>query len=157
MPSVEGRLELWQSYRLASINKEESASLAVFEKAAATFAANHPDSKEAAGFVATAELMKVESMTNLLVKLESFLKWKSELETSIANQPTDADLRLFRLSVQLHVPSILSYSGDIDEDSAMIWMALESGFWGLDSRHETFVREIFKTFELSPTHSKDEN
>ena len=145
---VEERMDLWAAYRLASIYKTDTASLANFERAASDCCAGQPENNVAAGFFATAKLMQVESMTNLFEKLESFLQWKSELERSIALHPTDADLRLFRLSVQLHVPMLLAYSSDIEKDATFIWTALETGFWASDPLHETFIREIYTAFEL---------
>ena len=107
--------------------------------------------------VATAELMKVESMQNLLEKLEAFMHWKAQLETAIESKPMDPDLKVFRLSVQLHVPGILAYSGEIDEDVLLISNALHSGNWSTDPQHEAFIRNLFLAFDLTPELDSDEH
>ena len=156
-PTIGGRLDVWKAYRVASENKETGDSLSVFEDAATAYSAAHKESPEALGMVATAELMKVESMQNLLEKLEAFLHWKAHLETAIESRPMDPDLRVFRLSVQLHVPGILAYSGEIDEDVLLISNALHSGNWSTDLEHETFIRDLFHAFDLTPELDSDEH
>ena len=88
-PTIDDRLDVWKAYRVASENKETGDSLSVFEDAARDYSAAHNESPEALGMVATAELMKVESMQNLLEKLEAFVHWKAHLETAIESQPMD--------------------------------------------------------------------
>ena len=156
-PTIDDRLDVWKAYRVASENKETGDSLSVFEDAATAYSAAHKESPEGLGMTATAELMKVESMQNLLEKLESFLRWKTQLETAIESRPLDPDLRVFRLSVQLHVPGILAYSGDIDEDVVLISNALHAGRWSIDPEHETFIRDLFYAFELTPELDSDEH
>ena len=87
--TIDDRMDVWKAYRVASENKETGDSLSVFEDAARDYSAAHNESPEALGMVATAELMKVESMQNLLEKLEAFVHWKAHLETAIESQPKD--------------------------------------------------------------------
>ena len=156
-PTIDDRLDVWKAYRVASENKETGDSLSVFEDAARDYSAAHNESPEALGMVATAELMKVESMQNLLEKLEAFMHWKAQLETAIESKPMDPDLKVFRLSVQLHVPGILAYSGEIDEDVLLISNALQSGSWSTDPQHEAFIRDLFLAFDLTPELDSDEH
>lgn len=157
IPSMDDRMDVWKAYRVASENKESLDSLSVFKEATLAYSAAHNDSPVSLGMVATAELMKVESMSNLLEKLESFLRWKAQLETAIDSNPMDPDLRIFRLSVQLHVPSLLAYSGEIDDDVLMIWNALRSGIWSTDPAHESFIRDLFRAFDLTPELNSNEH
>lgn len=157
MPSTDDRMYVWKAYRVASESKESLDSPSVFEDAATAYSAAHNESPEALGMAATAELMKVESMSNILEKLESFLHWKAQLETAIESKPMDPDLRIFRLSVQLHVPALLAYSGEIDEDVLLISNALLSGNWSTDPEHETFIRDLFRAFDLTPDLDSDEH
>ena len=71
MASIDDRMDVWKAYRVASENKETGDSLSVFEDAVTAYSAAHKESPEALGMVATAELMKVESMQNLVGKTRS--------------------------------------------------------------------------------------
>jgi hypothetical protein len=151
------RQPIWEAYRDATTHSDDPRFLVNLEQVISEYSAKHPTNGEAIGFAATAQLMKVEGMTNLIAKFDSFLKWKSELERAIALKPSDADLRLFRLSVQLNVPGLLGYSNEIEEDTAFISQALNESFWVSDPAHEAFIRAIFTEFELEQTPAKNEH
>ena len=154
--TVDNRRPVWEAYRQAAIHQGDTVFLNRFERSTEVYDVEHPNSEYARGFFAAAQLMKVEDITNILSKLESFLKWKAELETSITSNSDDPDLRLFRLSVQLNAPSLLNYFSDIDDDSDLIFRALNENFWTSDPEHEAFVRQIFTEFGLVQSETKDE-
>ena len=154
--SILDRQLVWEAYRDAAIHEDDASSLDRFYTVASAFSAKYPENEVGSGFIASAQLMKVEGMTNLIEKFESFMEWKTVLEGAINAQPEDADLRLFRLSVQLNVPSLLRYSNDIEVDSQLITQALNDFFWESDPAHEAFIRAIYSEFELTPQPAKNE-
>lgn len=53
-------------------------------------------------------------------KLSIFNEGKAILDQAIAKDPTNVELRFLRLTIQVNVPGILGYSGQIAEDRAFI-------------------------------------
>lgn len=96
------------------------------------------------GFVAAAGLMSAGLPWNPITAWGLFNDWQPELEASIAEAPDDPDLRFLRLGVQLNVPAIVGYSGEIDGDLALIEKALNSGHWRQQPAYEAFVRETVR-------------
>ncbi|MBC7451291.1 MAG: hypothetical protein H7259_07355 [Cytophagales bacterium] len=72
------------------------------------------------GYVGMVESMLAEHTSNPMKKLSYFNEGKSKLEKAIAALPLDVELRYLRLMLQLNVPSLLGYSGNISSDRAYI-------------------------------------
>lgn len=128
-----------EAYRAACLNPSDVATVDQFVAAAEAFSLEASGSWLAQGFVATAEMMRAEPLFNPFEKLTHFNAGKEPLEEAIAAEPTDPELRLFRLSVQWKVPSFLGYNDRMEEDAACIARALTAGHWSEDPDHAAFA------------------
>lgn len=63
---------------------------------------------------------------NPLTKLRTFNEGRALLDTAIVLDPQSVELRFLRLSIQVNVPRILGYSGQVTEDRAFIVRNLAS-------------------------------
>lgn len=72
------------------------------------------------GYLAVYEMVYAKHMGNPFKKIGQFKKGKNLLESLIKQNPNNVELRFIRWSVQIHAPSILNYSGDINEDKKYI-------------------------------------
>lgn len=57
---------------------------------------------------------------NPFEKLKTFKEGKANIEESVAQSPSDTEIRFIRLSVQLNAPKFLGYSNNIEEDKKII-------------------------------------
>ncbi|MFD2603492.1 hypothetical protein [Flavobacterium suzhouense] len=57
---------------------------------------------------------------NPFEKLKTFKEGKANIEESVAQSPSDMEIRFIRLSVQLNAPKFLGYSNNIEEDKKII-------------------------------------
>ena len=105
----------------------------------------HPASPLVNGFRAVAELMLAEESWNPMDKLARFNTWQPVLEAAMEALPGDPDLALLRLGVQAHVPSILNYKQDMENDEAVVRRALARGHWSNDPEHTAFA-EAFLSY-----------
>ena len=99
-------------YRLIgkhALPQQTSPTVMTFDSLAVLYLAQNPESALGQGMKSTAQLMLAESMWNPIDKLSQFQAWQPQLEEAIAAQPSDPDLRFFRLSVQYSVPALLQY------------------------------------------------
>ena len=84
-------------------------------------------------------------------KLAQFQAWQPQLEEAIAAQPSDPDLRFFRLSVQYSVPALLQYNEDMEKDAEVVRKAHAAGHWSNQPEHESFVTDFLS--QLCHDHS----
>lgn len=77
-------------------------------------------------------------------KLKMFKEGHELLEKQIAAKSNDAELRFIRLCVQENAPKIVKYSGQIEEDKAVV----VEKFASLPSDVRNFVRDYAKTSEV---------
>ena len=94
------------------------------------------------GFLAVAQLMIADETWNPVDKFAQFSAWKPALESAIGRSPDNPDLVFLRLGVQTHVPALLDYSGNKNDDRLVVERALSSGFWSSDATHAAFVRDF---------------
>lgn len=79
---------------------------------------------------------------NPYTKMSSFNKGKEMLENAVKKNPSSVEVRFLRFCVQSNAPFFLGYSGNIDDDKAVIlnnWASLDD----LD------LKEKIKTFMLA--------
>lgn len=57
---------------------------------------------------------------NPFVKLSTFNEGRALLDSAIVHDPSSVELRFLRLSIQVNVPKLLGYSGQIAEDRRFI-------------------------------------
>lgn len=81
---------------------------------------------------------------NPFEKLKTFKEGKANIEESVAQSPSDTEIRFIRLSVQLNAPKFLGYSNNIEEDKKII------RYSGSDIKSETLqtmIKECLKSKE----------
>ncbi|MBJ2173084.1 hypothetical protein JBL43_02465 [Aureibaculum sp. A20] len=76
------------------------------------------------GYKAASLTIKAKFESKIKDKKEYFKKGAAMLETVIANNTNNIELRLIRLSVQENSPKILKYKTNIDEDKTFIYSQL---------------------------------
>jgi hypothetical protein len=145
-------IQVREAYRKACLNPSDAETVEQFVFAAAEFSRDDSGAWLEQGFRATAEMMRAEPLLNPFEKLMHFNAGKEPLEEAIAANPTDPDLRLFRLSVQWKVPSFLGYNDRMEEDAACIAEALTSGHWSEDPEHAAFALTFIQ--HIQDDHSK---
>lgn len=57
---------------------------------------------------------------NPFEKLKTFNTGKANIEESVVQAPSNAEIRLLRLSIQLNAPGFLGYNDNIEEDKKFI-------------------------------------
>jgi hypothetical protein len=131
--------EVRSAYRAACLAPSNRTTVEAFIDAAEAWVG--PDTANAfhRGLLATARIMRAETLWNPMEKLQTFHAQRAPLESAIAAAPEHPELRLFRLSVQWSVPFFLDYSSDMEEDAARVADALEQGFWSDDSEQGAFA------------------
>jgi hypothetical protein len=72
------------------------------------------------GYKAVASMMMCNYITNPYTKVKYFYAGKGDLEKAIKVSPADVELRYLRYAVQENVPSVLNYSGSMNEDRRII-------------------------------------
>jgi hypothetical protein len=60
------------------------------------------------------------SVSGVWNKLEYFNRGKSELDKAVSLKPGDIEIRFARLATQVNAPGFLGYTGNIDNDKAII-------------------------------------
>lgn len=60
------------------------------------------------------------SVSGVWKKLEYFNRGKSELEKAVSLKPQDVEIRFVRLATQVNAPGFLGYSGNVENDKAII-------------------------------------
>ncbi len=66
------------------------------------------------------------SVSGVWNKLEYFNRGKSELEKATSIKPQDVEIRFARLATQVNAPGFLGYSGNIENDKAIILKILNN-------------------------------
>lgn len=127
------------AYRAACKAPQDRATVESFVEAAEQWTGDDTSSAYQRGLLATARMMRAETLWNPLEKLQTFQSQRDPLEAAIADAPDHPELRLFRLSVQWSVPFFLDYSSDMDDDAASVAAALESGYWADDVEQGAFA------------------
>ena len=138
----EAHASVLSAYRKACLAPSDAATVMNFDSLAVLYLAQNPESALGQGMKSTAQLMLAESMWNPIDKLSQFQAWQPQLEAAIAAQPSDPDLRFFRLSVQYSVPALLQYDADMENDAEMVRKAHAGGHWANQPEHETFVTDF---------------
>lgn len=143
-PCLDGISTLRSTYQDACADFKSVEVVEGFIAVAENWADQCPTAAVNRGFVAAAGLMSAGLPWNPITAWGRFNDWQPELEASIAEAPENPDLRFLRLGVQLNVPAIVGYSGEIDGDLALIEKALNSGHWRQQPAYEAFVRETVR-------------
>jgi len=76
------------------------------------------------GYKACATMMMAQFVFNPFSKLSYFKKGKNMLESAIAADPGNVELRLLRFCTQLDIPSFLGYNDNINEDKKILISSL---------------------------------
>ena len=136
----EGHAAVLSAYRKACLTPENASTVMTFDSLAVLYLEQNPESALGQGMKSTAQLMLAESMWNPIDKLSQFQAWQPQLEEAIAAQPSDPDLRFFRLSVQYSVPALLQYNAGHGE-RCREWSSkhMPRGHWSNQPEHESFV------------------
>lgn len=71
-------------------------------------------------------MMQAKHAFNPISKWNLFKDGKKILESAIASDPNNIELRYLRLTIQSNVPSFLGYSGKIETDKAFLLSKLNS-------------------------------
>ncbi len=72
------------------------------------------------GYKACATMMMAQFVFNPFSKLSYFRKGRNMLESAIAEDPGNVELRLLRFCTQLDIPSFLAYKDNIKEDKTIL-------------------------------------
>ncbi|MAI23667.1 MAG: hypothetical protein CL828_06385 [Crocinitomicaceae bacterium] len=127
------------AYRAACLEPSNSEVVSAFILSAEQWVG--ADSTEAfgKGLLATARMMRAETLFNPLEKLQTFRAQREPLEEAISADPDHPELRLFRLSIQWSVPFFLDYADNMGEDAKKVAAALDAGYWVNDSEQGAFA------------------
>lgn len=127
------------AYRAACLAPSDEPTVEAFIDAAEAWVGTDTTDAFHQGLLATARIMRAETLWNPVDKLHTFHAQRARLEAAIASAPKHPELRLFRLSVQWSVPFFLDYSGDMEADAARVASAIAGGFWSDDSEQGAFA------------------
>jgi hypothetical protein len=72
------------------------------------------------GYKGAVVMARGRHSANPFEKLSTFNEGRALLDSAIALEPRSVELRFLRLSIQVNVPKLLGYSGQIAEDRAFI-------------------------------------
>ena len=78
------------------------------------------------GYKACATMIMAQFVFNPFSKISYFKKGRNMLESSIAADPENIELRLLRFCTQLDIPSFLGYNGNLKEDKQFLLDSLSS-------------------------------
>lgn len=101
------------------------------------------------GYKAVASIMMCNHVMNPYSRLKYFYSGKSQLEKAITASPGSVELRYLRFAVQCNVPGILNYSGQINEDRAILITYL------LSKENKTADPDLYKRIGKYMMSSKD--
>lgn len=127
------------AYRAACLAPSDRSTVEAFIADAESFIGRDTANAFHRGLLATARIMRAETLWNPVEKLQTFHAQRVPLEAAIAAAPDHPELRLFRLSVQWSVPFFLDYSSDMEEDAVRVAEALELGYWSDDAEQGAFA------------------
>ncbi len=71
-------------------------------------------------------VLKASVGFNLIERLALFKKGKNIVDQTIAQDPSNIELRLIRLSIQVNVPRVLGYRKNIEEDKTFLLQHITS-------------------------------
>lgn len=108
---------------IAVIFQQEEASNAISARFEGVDVAGQP---LLLGYKGAVVMAQGRHAPNPFKKLSIFNEGKQMLDAAIAEDPASVELRFLRLSIQVNVPSILGYSGQIPEDHVFIQRNLET-------------------------------
>ena len=72
------------------------------------------------GYTAMSYMLLAKHGFNFFSRYNNFITGRELLESAISQDRNNLELRFLRITVQLNVPSILNYSGDIEGDKKLI-------------------------------------
>lgn len=78
------------------------------------------------GYRACATMMMAQFVFNPFAKISYFKKGRNMLESAIAADPGNIELRLLRFCTQLDIPSFLGYNDNLKEDKQFLLNSLSS-------------------------------
>lgn len=76
------------------------------------------------GYRAVASMAQAKHVFSPFSKMSSFKKGKAMLDSAIAYDKNNIELRMLRLKAQQHAPSFLHYNETLEEDKAFLTKAL---------------------------------
>ena len=85
-------------------------------------------------------MKKSDYLKSAAKKIETFKVGHKLLEFAIKNEPTNAEYRFIRLTIQEHAPRILKYNKNIEEDKVLIL----KGYKKMNSKTRTYVLDYAK-------------
>lgn len=85
-------------------------------------------------------LARYEKLTERGPKVKEAVQW---IEQAVADDPTNVEIRLIRLSVQEHLPKFLKYNANIEDDRQFVQQALPNVE---DAGLKAMIDGYFKTF-----------
>lgn len=71
-------------------------------------------------YLGGAQTVWANHVVNPISKLNTFNKGKKNIESAIAKEPENVELRFIRLSIQKNAPSFLGYKSNVKEDTELI-------------------------------------
>jgi hypothetical protein len=78
------------------------------------------------GYRACATMMMAQFVFNPFSKISYFKKGRNMLESAIAADPGNVELRLLRFCTQMDIPSFLGYNDNLKEDKVFLLNSLSS-------------------------------
>lgn len=78
------------------------------------------------GYRAVSTFLQCKYAFNPYKKLSLFKQGKERMEQAVASSPQNVELRFLRYSVQLHLPKMLGYHTDLEEDKKALQAYLQS-------------------------------
>lgn len=112
--TVDDVVELRKLYYLSYNDKIAAEKLYALTRA---YGASDP---KMLGYKAVASMMMCNYTSNPYTRVKYFYAGKGDLEKAIKMSPADVELRYLRYAVQENVPSVLNYSGSLNEDRRII-------------------------------------
>tara|TARA_B100000963_G_scaffold103821_1_gene89925 strand:+ start:345 stop:773 length:429 start_codon:yes stop_codon:yes gene_type:complete len=101
-------------------------------------------------FAGAAKCSTAEYRLNPFSKLNTFNAGTDEIEQAVKTDPENAEIRFLRLCIQMESPGFLNYNSKINEDSALVWKALEDKTWPGTKDYLEKVLTYLKKKELKP-------
>ncbi len=116
---IQNPSDVRDQYYAASKSKQNA------EKFYNLLAKYNKDNKTMLAYKGAALALKSKYASDRKDKKDLFIEGVTTLESSVKQEPNNAEIRLIRLSIQENTPKFLKYKANIDEDKKMILNSFE--------------------------------
>ncbi|GAA4775398.1 MULTISPECIES: hypothetical protein [Flavobacterium] len=132
---IQNPSDVRDQYYAASKSKQNA------EKFYNLLAKYNKDNKTMLAYKGAALALKSKYASDRKDKKDLFIEGVTTLESSVKQEPNNAEIRLIRLSVQENTPKFLKYKANIDEDKKMIVSSFEKQSKDLKEYIKTYINQ----------------